>query len=142
MRISHLALLLVSLARFPWGTGRQSARNADMRLFDQFAYMNYAKQLAHTGFHYEGDRNRMPVYPSIMSLFYKNAMSDEQFFEIGKRIGIGIGIIVLIMTFLLFKLASRANDALTAVLVAHYKTQIPGFTSPTTSVLDSLDHIS
>src|SRR6516164_4602063 len=97
-RISHLALLLVSLALFLWGTGRQSARNADMRLFDQSGYMNDAKQLAH-GFQYKGDRNRMPVYLSIMALFYKDGMSDEQFFEIGKRIGIAIGIIVLIMTF-------------------------------------------
>ena len=120
MRMSHLALLLVSLALFLWGTGRQSARNADMHLFDQSAYMNYAKQLAQTGFQYEGDRNRMPVYPSIMALFYKDGMSDEQFFEIGKRIGIAIGIIVLIMTFLLFKLGSRTNDAVTAVLVAMF----------------------
>jgi len=90
-----------------------------MHLFDQSGYMNDAKQLAH-GFQYEGDRNRMPVYLSIMALFYKDGMSDEQFFEIGKRIGIAIGIIVLIMTFLLFKLGSRTNDAVTAVLVAMF----------------------
>jgi hypothetical protein len=118
-RISRLALLLVSLALFLWGTGRQSAHNADMHLFDQSAYMNDAKRLAH-GFQYEGDRNRMPVYLSIMALFYKDGMSDEQFFEIGKQIGIAIGIIVLIMTFLLFKLGSRTNDAVTAVLVAMF----------------------
>jgi hypothetical protein len=118
-RISHLALLLVSLALFLWGTERQFAHNADMHLWDQSSYMDDAKQFAH-GFQYKGDRNHMPVYLSIMALFYKDGMSDEQFFQIGKRIGIAIGIIVLTMTFLLFKLGSRTNDAVTAVLVATF----------------------
>jgi hypothetical protein len=52
---------------------------------DQAAYFNYAKKISRTNFKYLGGRNRMPVYPAIMSFFYKEGMSDQTFFEIRKK---------------------------------------------------------
>jgi len=120
MRMTLITLLVASVVVFLWGAERQSKRNTDWQSNDQSAYMNYTKQLAQSDFRYVGDGNRMPFYPSIMALFYKDEMSDEQFFVIGKRIGIAIGIIVLIVTFFVFKLGTRTMDAITAVLVAMF----------------------
>ena len=55
-----------------------------MHGIDQAAYLNYSKKISQTDFKHMGDRNRMPVYPAIMSFFYKDGMSDQTFFKVGK----------------------------------------------------------
>ena len=52
---------------------------------DQAAYLNYAKKISQTDFRHMGDRNRMPVYPTLISFFYKKGMSDKEFFEKAKK---------------------------------------------------------
>jgi hypothetical protein len=122
MKTTHIALLLMSLVVFLWGTERQSARNTDKYATDQYSYIDDAKQFAQNDFQYMGDddRIRMPLYPSVMALFYRDGMSDEEFFEKGKRIGIGIGISVLIATFFVLKQRTRTMHALPALLVAMF----------------------
>lgn len=44
--------------------------NVDMQRTDQSAYMDYARRMKTTHYEYIGDRNRMPVYPFLQSLFY------------------------------------------------------------------------
>ncbi|HEV8713239.1 MAG TPA: hypothetical protein VGX03_10465 [Candidatus Binatia bacterium] len=121
MHRSHLVLLLAAGVLFLWGANRQSTLvNTNMQRTDQFAYMNYAKQLAQTDFQYVGERNRMPLYPGIMALFYRDGMSDEDFFARGKQVGIALGLVVLLMAFAVFKRGARTEDALTALLVAMF----------------------
>ena len=122
MRMRHLALLLLAAGvLFLWGTERQSTLvNTNLNRTDQSAYMDYAKELAKTDFQYVGGRNRMPLYPGLMALFYRDGMSDEQFFAIGKRVGVAIGLVVLAVAFAVFKQEARTIDALTALLVAMF----------------------
>src|SRR5262245_4335253 len=121
MRMQPLVLLVTVGFLLLWGTHRQSIVVINnMNRTDQSAYMDYAKQLAQTDFQYEGDRNRMPLYPALMALFYQDGMSDAEFFALGKRVGIAIGLVVLLMTFTIFKQRARTIDALTALLVAMF----------------------
>jgi hypothetical protein len=121
MQMRHLALLLAAGVLFLWGTQRQSTLvNTNLNRTDQSAYMDYAKELAKTDFQYVGGRNRMPLYPGLMALFYRDGMSDEQFFVIGKRVGVAIGFVVLMVAFAIFKQGARTIDALTALLVAMF----------------------
>lgn len=87
---------------------------------DQSAYMSYAKNLAETNFQFVGGRNRMPVYPGLLSFFYKQGMSDDDFFERGKQVGIAIGLIGLIVAFLVFSQVSRPLDSITGTLVTMF----------------------
>lgn len=121
-RKTILLLLVVStVALFIWGAMRQSARvNADRFSTDQSAYMDYARSLAETNFQFVGGRNRMPLYPALMSLFYKPDMSDDAFFEIGKNVGIAIGLLGLAVVYLVFSQVSRPVDALAGTLVAMF----------------------
>ena len=82
--------------------------------------MHYARKLAETDFSFVGGRNRMPLYPALMSFFYREGMSDEEFFEKGKAVGIALGIVVLASAFLILCLRGHIEDALTATLVAMF----------------------
>src|SRR5215510_6002503 len=102
-RLIQLALLLTAGALFLWGADRQATLvNTNLQRNDQSAYLDYAKQLAQTDFQYVGDRNRMPLYPGLMALFYQEGMSDAEFFALGKRVGIAMGLVVLLVAFTVF----------------------------------------
>ena len=62
----------------------------------------------------------MPAYPALMSLFYTDGMSDEEFFALGKRAGIALAIAVLAVAFIVFRLSGRREDAITGTLVAMF----------------------
>ncbi len=113
-----LVFVVIAIVLYIWGALRQGFLvNTDMGRTDQSAYMDYAKNMAVTQLQFVGDRNRMPLYPGLMALFYRPGMSDQAFFAIGKIVGIGIGAIVLIGTFLLFKHFGKTVDAVVATLV-------------------------
>lgn len=78
-----------------WGAVTHTrALNTDRTKFDQSAYQNYAIHLAMDS-HYIGDRNRMPVYPFIQSLFYERGMDEALFFQRGQLVNIGVSVLVL-----------------------------------------------
>jgi hypothetical protein len=106
---------------FVWGAERQLLLvNTDMQLSDQSAYMNYASKLRTTNFQYVGGRNRMPLYPGLMALFYQNGMTDEAFFWLGKQVGIGIALVILGLVFLIFQRYSSRFEALVATLTTAF----------------------
>ena len=111
--------LALIVALFVWGANQQAERvNTDMGSTDQSAYMNFAKRIAQAQFLYSGDRNRMPLYPALMSLFYKDGMSDQEFFERGKKIGIGL--FGSVVAFFVLSRVSKPVDALTGTLVTMF----------------------
>lgn len=115
--------LLIGLVTvlFVWGAERQGRLvNVDMNTTDQDAYREYVKNLVTTDYQYVGDRNRMPVYPLLMSLFYRPAMSDEAFFATAKRVNTGLALLVLVAAFFLFRRFTPAPDAAVAILVTAF----------------------
>lgn len=120
-KLALLPLLGLSAVLFVWGAKQQGRLvNTDMHSTDQSAYMTFAQRVAETNFRYTGDRNRMPLYPGLMSFFHKEGMSDEDFFERGKNVGIAIGLVGLIIVFLLFSQISEPLDALTGTVVTMF----------------------
>ncbi len=120
-RLAGMLLLGGVVALFVWAAMQQSKHvNTDMNSTDQSAYLTYAKNMARTDFRFVGGRNRMPVYPALMSLFYKQGMPDEEFFELGKKIGIVIGLVGLVVIYLVFLQISKPVDALAATLVVMF----------------------
>ncbi len=76
--------------------------NYKMQGKDQFAYMNYARQMHNSGYTFVGGRNRMPVYPFILSLVYQNGMDDETFFDVSKKVNIVLSGIILLTILAIF----------------------------------------
>jgi len=62
----------------------------------------------------------MPLYPGLMSLFYKEGMSDQEFFERGKKIGIAIGLFGSTVAFLVLSRVSKPVDALTGTAITMF----------------------
>ena len=48
-------------------------------LGDQSAYLGYARHLYESNYTVTEDRNRMPVYPFLLSLIYRPGMSEDEF---------------------------------------------------------------
>lgn len=116
-----IAALALGVAYFVWGALRQAHLvNTDMAETDQSAYLAYAKRIATIEDRGIGERNRMPVYPYLMSLFHDDAADDEAFFETGKRVGIGVGILLSGGAFVLLSRFGQRRLALTATLIAAF----------------------
>jgi len=113
-----IVIVVLILSLFLWGAYKQSVReNKNMEREDQSAYIDYAKALNQSNFKYIGDRNRMPVYPSLMSLFYREGMSNNDFFRVGKVINTAIALGVAAVMFFLFQKVAPLLDASIATLV-------------------------
>ncbi|HPG40390.1 MAG TPA: hypothetical protein PLP19_15580 [bacterium] len=100
MKFLKIALVILAAALFIvvfyYGAERHSREvNTDYDKFDQGAYMYYAQNLHDTHYHFTGDRNRHPLYPIIMSVFYRTGMSLDDYFVLGKRINIIIALLIL-----------------------------------------------
>jgi len=118
---STLWLIGLAVVLFVWGAERQGrVVNIDMNTTDQDAYREYVKNLVTTDYQHVGDRNRMPVYPLLMSLFYRPTMSDETFFVTAKRVNTGLALLVLVVAFFLFRRYTPAPDAAVAILVTAF----------------------
>lgn len=116
-RISLLALLVIYV------TGaflHAILVNKDIHSVDQSAYLNYAKMMKKTNYDYVGDRNRMPVYPFLLSLLYHDDLNDGDFFLRGKLFNIILSIIILFALFLASKLFLGAFESWLYVLLAAF----------------------
>ena len=112
---------VLAAAVFIWGANSQSSLvNTNMQEMDQSAYLDYARNLAETNYTFVGDRNRMPLYPALMSLSYKPGIPDDVFFDRGKKLGIVIALLGLLFTYLIFYKVSNKLHALTGTLVAAF----------------------
>ncbi len=99
--ISMLVIILTGL--YLYGTIQHLKKvNLGRALSNQNAYIDIAKEMHETKHLYLGDRNRMPLYPFLQSLFYSGEV-DEKFFIKGKYINVILSILILFSLFFIFK---------------------------------------
>src|SRR5437667_12887884 len=72
-------------------------------LGDQGAYLAYAQQMYESGYAVVGDRNRMPVFPFLLSLIYRPGLSQTQFLERAQAFNVNFSIVLLLLLFLIFR---------------------------------------
>ncbi len=70
---------------------------------DQGAYLDYAADLHRTDYTFVGGRNRMPVYPFLLTFAYEDGMSDEQFLERAQSFNVNLSAGILLLLFLLLR---------------------------------------
>lgn len=86
--------------------------NTDISRTDQGAYINYAEAMLKSNYTFVGARNRMPVYPFILSTFRDLKESDEAFFEKAKLFSIGMAVVVSGILAAVFLLSFPLHTAL------------------------------
>ena len=71
-------------------------------LGDQSAYLGYARHLYESNYTVTEDRNRMPVYPYLLSLIYRPGMGEEEFLVRAQTFTVTLSILLLAVLFLVF----------------------------------------
>jgi len=79
---------------------------------DQGAYLAYARQMFETNYGVIGDRNRMPVFPFLLSLIYEPGASETQFLNRAQLFNINLSIALLVLLFLIIRKYLPALPAL------------------------------
>jgi hypothetical protein len=101
-----------------YGASKQMTEvNTNMGYTDQSAYIRYAGDLYKSGYTYIGDRNRMPVYPFLQSLFYNPKLQSEVFFQESKLRNLILSMFFLVILALIFFHNFKALQAFNAILI-------------------------
>jgi hypothetical protein len=83
--------------------GRRREKAATGNLGDQSAYLAYARHLAESNYQVIEDRNRMPIYPFLLSLIYRPGMSEAEFLVRAQLFTVNLSIVLLFLLFLIFR---------------------------------------
>jgi hypothetical protein len=70
---------------------------------DQAAYLQYAKLMRESAYSFVGDRNRMPVFPFLLSLVYRPGMTEAEFLSVAQTFNVNLTILLLALLFLIFR---------------------------------------
>ena len=82
---------------------RNRERSTPALLGDQSAYLGYARHLYESNYTVTEDRNRMPVYPFLLSLIYRPGMSEDEFLARAQTFTVSLSILLLALLFLIFR---------------------------------------
>jgi hypothetical protein len=82
---------------------RRHEKSTPAILGDQSAYLGYARHLSESNYTVTEDRNRMPVYPFLLSLIYRPGMTDDQFLSRAQTFTVNLSIVLLLLLFLVFR---------------------------------------
>ena len=115
------ALGLALVAAYWWGAEQHLHRvNTKVWRTDQSAYLAYARNMAETNYEFVGGRNRMPIYPFLLSQVYTPELSEEAFFVRAKYLNIVISLLVLCGTWGLMRWWLPSLEASVLTLIAAF----------------------
>ncbi|OVE77414.1 hypothetical protein BVX98_02605 [bacterium F11] len=119
------ALILITLGvvvfLYIWGAQRHSRTlNTDPQQWDQASYLHKAIEMRQTGYQALGNRNQMPLYSVLMSVFYSSKTNPEGFFQTGKTINIVLSLFLLGFVFLLLRRHFPLFDSINLILISAF----------------------
>src|ERR1044071_1951648 len=74
---------------------RRQLMSTTASLGDQVAYLASAQQMAESNYAVIGDRNRMPIFPFLLSLIYRPGESEAQFLTRAQTLNVNLSIVLL-----------------------------------------------
>ena len=89
-------------------------------LGDQGAYLAYARQMYESNYAVIGQRNRMPVFPFLLSLIYEPGLSETQFLRRAQAFNVNLSIVLLLLLFLIFRRFLPALHAVALIAVTAF----------------------
>ena len=82
---------------------RRQEKSTPAALGDQSAYLGYARHLYESHYTVTEDRNRMPVYPFLLSLIYRPGLSEDEFLGRAQSFTVNLSILLLLGLYFLFR---------------------------------------
>jgi hypothetical protein len=87
---------------------------------DEESFMAFAKDVRLSDFRDTGSRNQMPVYPTILALFYKPELIVDAFFDIGKQVNIVLSLLSLPILFFIFYRFLPLHESVNLILMTAF----------------------
>lgn len=115
-RLVALILLLILAIYAIEAHARRREHSSPAILGDQSAYLGYARHLYESNYTVVEDRNRMPVYPFLLSLIYRPGMTEDEFLVRAQSFTVNLSIVLLLLLF--FILLRFFPPLMAAALVA------------------------
>ncbi len=105
VRGALLVLIAAGCVALYWSAASRHSEevNFDQETTDQSAYMNDARRMRESGYEFVGGRNRMPVYPFLLSLLHEPGLQELAFFERGKRFNTILSLVLLGLIFAILR---------------------------------------
>jgi hypothetical protein len=100
--IAIIVLLILTIYGFEAHARRRSL-STPATLGDQSAYLGYARHLHESNYTVVEDRNRMPIYPFLLSLIYRPDLTETQFLTRAQGFNVNLSIVLLLLLFLIFR---------------------------------------
>jgi hypothetical protein len=100
--IALIVLLILTIYGFE-AHARRRAIPLPATMGDQSAYLTHARQLYESNYTVVEDRNRMPVFPFLLSLIYRPGLSETEFLTRAQTFNVNLSIGLLLLLFLIFR---------------------------------------
>ncbi|HYJ06381.1 MAG TPA: hypothetical protein VEX43_14695 [Chthoniobacterales bacterium] len=100
--VAIVVLLILTIYGFE-AHARRRALSTPPSMGDQGAYLGYARHLYESNYTVVEDRNRMPVFPFLLSLLYEPGLSETQFLKRAQAFNVNLSILLLLLLFLIFR---------------------------------------
>lgn len=91
--------------------------NTNRFTIDQATYLETARLLKSSDYTIPTDRNRMPVYPYLLSLLYEPNLSEAAFFARAKLFNIALSLLILPVLFWIFRRHLPLFTAVNLILI-------------------------
>ena len=100
--VAIIVLLILTIYGFE-AHARRRALSTPPSMGDQGAYLGYARHLYESNYTVVEDRNRMPVFPFLLSLLYEPGLSETPFLRRAQAFNVNLSIFLLLLLFLIFR---------------------------------------
>lgn len=100
--IAITVLLVVVIYGFE-AHARRRLMSTPASLGDQGAYLAHAQQMYETDYAFVAERNRMPVFPFLLSLIYRPGLSEAQSLTRAQTFNVNLSVTLLPLLYLIFR---------------------------------------
>lgn len=100
--VALIVLLILTIYGFE-AHARRRLLSTPASLGDQGAYLAHAQHMSESGYAYIAERNRMPVYPFLLSLIYRPDLNETQSLRRAQAFNVTLSILLLLLLFLIFR---------------------------------------
>ena len=95
--------------------------NTNISAGDQQVYVDFIRRVSESGFRYSGVRNQTPGYSYLQAMFCHADLNDQDLFECGKRVNIILSMVLLSVSFGIFRRFLSFHQSFTlTILVAFF----------------------
>src|SRR4051812_23121407 len=99
----YLALIAMLVIYGFEAHSRRERMSTPASVGDQGAYLAYAKAMYESGYAHIGQRNRMPIFPFLLSLIYRPGMTETEFLRQAQTFNVNLSIVLLFLLFFIFR---------------------------------------